>query len=150
MRKQTWKRHLALAACAACMIGSFSMTANAEISDDLWECSTYRDENNDIVIDFTEVQTVLPASWAKNARSSPPRITRASTIRSPASSGRRSLATRTADICSPSASARSMTSPICPLIICLGKRRTDTIFLNIRPTIRLMRRMWRLQMISTP
>lgn len=68
MRKQTWKRHLALAACAAYMIGSFSMTANAEISDDLWECSTYRDENNDIVIDFTEVQTVLPASWAKKCQ----------------------------------------------------------------------------------
>lgn len=46
---------------AACLLVGASLTASAE---GRWESSTSRDENNNIRIDFEEVQVTLPASWS--------------------------------------------------------------------------------------
>ncbi|MCD8336597.1 MAG: YARHG domain-containing protein [Lachnospiraceae bacterium] len=47
---------------AVCLMGAFSMTALAVNAR--WESTTSRDENNNICIDFEEVQVVLPSSWS--------------------------------------------------------------------------------------
>ena len=50
-----------LTAMAACMAMSFPLAASAS---ERWESTTSRDEDNNICIDFEEVQVHLPASWS--------------------------------------------------------------------------------------
>lgn len=45
-----------------CLTAAFSMTALAETSR--WESTISKDENNNICIDFPEVQVVLPTDWS--------------------------------------------------------------------------------------
>ena len=58
-----------LTAIAACMIAGTSLTAFADESR--WENTITRDENNNICIDFEEVQVTLPASWSGKCQMSP-------------------------------------------------------------------------------
>ena len=51
----------ALAAIGACILAGAPLRASAQ---GRWESVTSRDENNDICIDFEEVQVLLPASWS--------------------------------------------------------------------------------------
>lgn len=60
---------LPLALLTACMASAFSMTAACSITaaaapEDLFACSTSRNSDNNIVVDFKEVQLTLPASWS--------------------------------------------------------------------------------------
>ncbi|MCD7818582.1 MAG: YARHG domain-containing protein [Lachnospiraceae bacterium] len=45
-----------------CLMVAFSMTAAA--ASERWDATTSRDENNNICIDFEEVQVTLPSSWS--------------------------------------------------------------------------------------
>ncbi|MCD7832884.1 MAG: YARHG domain-containing protein [Lachnospiraceae bacterium] len=60
MKKNLFLRTLTIL-LAICLTGAFSMTALAVSAR--WESATSRDENNNICIDFEEVQVVLPSSW---------------------------------------------------------------------------------------
>lgn len=51
-----------LAAVSACILAGASLTASA--GESRWDSSTSRDENNNIRIDFEEIQVTLPASWS--------------------------------------------------------------------------------------
>lgn len=44
-----------------CLTGAFSMSAAA--ANERWEATTSRDDDNNICIDFEEVQVVLPSDW---------------------------------------------------------------------------------------
>ena len=45
------------------MLAGASITAGA-VPENLFSCSTSRDAENDILVDFKEVQITLPSSWA--------------------------------------------------------------------------------------
>lgn len=62
MRKRSF-RALSLALLSACMLAEASISAGA-VPENLFTCSTSRDAENDILVDFKEVQVTLPASWA--------------------------------------------------------------------------------------
>ena len=62
MRKRSF-RALSLALLSACMLAGASITAGA-VPENLFSCSTSRDAENDILVDFKEVQITLPSSWA--------------------------------------------------------------------------------------
>ena len=62
MRKRSFKA-LSLALLSACMLAGASITAGA-VPENLFSCSTSRDTENDILVDFKEVQITLPSSWA--------------------------------------------------------------------------------------
>ena len=62
MRKRSFKA-LSLALLSACMLAGASITAGA-VPENLFSCSTSRDAENDILVDFKEVQITLPSSWA--------------------------------------------------------------------------------------
>lgn len=49
-------------AAAVCLLAGTSLTASA--GESRWDNSTLRDENNNICIDFEEIQVTLPASWS--------------------------------------------------------------------------------------
>lgn len=61
MRKRSF-RTLSLALLSACMLVGASITAGA-VPENLFSCSTSRDAENDILVDFKEVQITLPSSW---------------------------------------------------------------------------------------
>ncbi len=60
MKKNLFTRTLLTLLCL-CLTAAFSLTALADTSR--WEATTSRDENNNICIDFPEIQVVLPSSW---------------------------------------------------------------------------------------
>jgi len=60
--KKTHFLHTVLILLSICLMGAFSMTALAV--NERWESTTSRDENNNICIEFEEVQVVLPSDWA--------------------------------------------------------------------------------------
>lgn len=59
--KKAWKA-IALTLVSACMLTGFSATALA-VPDDLFDCTTSRDTNNDISVSFRDLSLTLPESW---------------------------------------------------------------------------------------
>lgn len=62
MMKRT-RKQLSLALLMSGVLSGFFAISGAA-SGDLFACTTSRDADNDILVDFTELQVTLPASWA--------------------------------------------------------------------------------------